>query len=96
MSPIPFVMIDLDEPWGPEEAGRDLDIVPPFLLLLALKESHQAMHDACATMRSRLRRKPWRWHKLRKLREDERGYCREIARRADLVRSVVQAHQAAS
>lgn len=91
---IPMVMMDLDEPWGPEEAGRDLDLVPPFVILMALKAAHEQIHESCAAMRSRMKRRPWKWHKLRKLREDERGYCREIGRRAKLVEDVVRAHRA--
>ena len=88
------VHVDLNAPWGPAEAGRDLDRYPAIILAHALKFVHTDVHAQIAEDRSAAKRRPWRWHTLRGLRREERRLCREVSRRAALLLDVVQAREA--
>ena len=91
MMPVAFLKIDLDETWSAEDCGRELDRVPPFILVEGLHMAHDQMHAACRSRRRRWKRRPWCWHRLPGLVRAERDYCREVTRRANLITEVLQA-----
>lgn len=91
MIPSGLVSMDLDESWGPEDAGAAIDAVPAPILVALMSQTHDVMHGQYAKVRRTLRRRPWRWHKLRQLARDERTYCKELGRRRELVLTVYRA-----
>ena len=96
MIPVAFINVDLNTPWTPEDAGRDLERAPAFVLVEALALAHGFMHRECAARRRAFKRRPWRWHKLRQLARDEAAYCDEVRRRANLLADIIEARQAAA
>lgn len=91
MSPLIPLTVDLDRPWGPEEAGEVLDHIPVSVVFELFRVSHHAMHVAFQEARSRDRRRPWRWHRLRRLKRREAAYCSEFARRLRLIDQIIVA-----
>lgn len=86
-----LVRMDLDEPWGPEDAGAALDSMPAVILVAMLREIHVSIHAILRERRRAARRRPWRWHKLRELARTEADYCDELRRRTDLVKAFYRA-----
>ena len=92
MIPVTAVAMDLDAPWGPEEAAADIDTIPAPLLLELLTVIHGKMHRWHRARRAQARWRPWRWRQARTLASAEAAYCKELRRRMDLVVSVHNAH----
>ena len=93
MNEVHMFRINLDAPWDVGDAGEILDATPPEIIADMFALAHDHMHGVYAAARKHDRRRPWRWHRIPKLRKCEKHNCRELARRLRLVREVYQARE---
>lgn len=82
------VVVDLTEPFGPQDARKLIEDIGPLVALAVMSYSHDIVHSSANVRRRRARWRPWRWGGIDR---EEAEDCAEARRRYALIHDVAVA-----